>query len=309
VPAQCTRPWAQQAQALQQRRLQQAKYYDRHTRAFENDLSGCRALLRDGVGPPSVVDVFYPAPAPRAYYVRLPSGQVTIRNRCFLRPLPRLSTATPTVCLPLPSAAVSPGLLPSRPRGSPRPLVRPSGTVSSGVGPLSPASTLPSPARIFPPSVPRRPFSAHPLMMQQQLPSAVASPAAASPGAADVPASPRPSPATASASSSAPGSPAESSGTWASASSARTTPSRSPPPPPSRRPAADPDTAPPGPLGFTRAGRVLFPSLKAQEARDSGQWNPSVIACPRPAPPARRRPGQTARAQPPPSSSPPPGLP
>jgi transposase InsO family protein len=257
VPRQFTQPWTATRHNLEQQRLRQAKYYDRCTRPFSADLTGCQALLRDFVSPVVVVSVLSPAPAPRAYYVRLPSGTVTIRNQCFLRPLPRLQPASET------------STLPSRPPGTDRrPHAPPpsalSGNGSSGLNEwFSPGMTSPA-GRVFPPCPRQLPTSA---------PHSMTTPPASS--VTGSPASLRPSPATGSRLSSGPGSPDGSSTSWASApSSGSPSPLASAPPPPAP---ASPVAARPNLLGYTRTGRGIFPSLRAREAQETRQWNPLRI--------------------------------
>jgi transposase InsO family protein len=292
-PRQYMRTWASQQQALDHRRVTQAKYYDRLTRCFSRDLSGLRALLRDFVSPVVEVDVLSPAPAPRAYYVRLPSGTVTIRNQCFLRPLPRLHVPSPAPSVqhnrpcPPPMTVQDTGL----------PHDCGSRTASSGLNVLSPFAPRRS-ARVFPPAQPHLPSSVHRLMMLP--PSSCGN---------DSPVRLLPSPVTASGSSSAPGSHA-STPSWTSAPESSSPSSAAMPPAPHEP--ASPVTARPNPLGVTRRGRPVFPSLRAQEGRQSGQWNPLSILRPVPLPshlpPAAQPPLPPPPGLPPPLE-PPPGLP
>ncbi len=205
-PQQHLRPWTTQHAALAFRRQTQAKYYDRATRVFVGDMSGRQAVLKDFVGPVVIVSVLSPAPVPRAYYVRLPSGVVTIHNQRFLRPFPRC-----------PETSRLPSFQPSRSspasvdvrRLSPVPQPAPfdtSRSVTDLSGPLSWLATPPSSTRVFVPSTRHRPSSVRRLMTP--LPST---------SAAGSPASHPPSPVTESASSSVHGSPAASSTSWTSA--------------------------------------------------------------------------------------------
>jgi hypothetical protein len=77
-----------------------------------------------------------------------------------------------------------------------------------------------------------------------------------------------------------------------------------------RKPAS-PVTARPNLLGVTKRGRHVFPSLRAQEGQQSGQWNPRSIMRPTPAPqmPLETQPPVQAPPGLPPPLPPPPGLP
>ncbi len=261
-PQQSTRAWSEQRQLLQQQRATQAKYYNRCTRMFDVDLSGSLALLKDFVGPVVTVHVLSPAPAPRAYYIRLPSGVVTIRNQRFLRPLPRLHGPPPPPRATPPVPAPAPGL------PLPRTPVR-SENAWFGLNALSPPSMTPS--RVFPPSRTYDRSSTTPLRSS----STTGSPAWRPPSAV-----------TGSTSSSVPGSP----GDAHSASPATPYASLSPATPPESRAGpvepASPVTVQQRPLGCTRAGRNVFPSLRARESQATGCWNPrSIVSRTMPTPP------------------------
>ncbi len=281
LPAQFSGSWEMHRQRLEHRRTQQAKSYNLHARTFDRDLSGCQAMLRDFVGPAVVVTVLSPAPAPRAYFVHLPSGTVTIRNQKFLRPMPRFVPG------PVPPALTSSD--PGPRQAAPGPAFV---TGSAGRNMLSPynlldpaPSTAPTPVTCFH----RLPTSVHP--------SPTRLPSTSAPGST---ASPHPSPATASRLSSVLGSAAGSSDTWGSAHSG---PSLSASPP---RPVS-PVAVPRSPLGHTRTGRMVFPSLREQESASTGQWNPwSVITQPPPAAPRMLPPPPGLPAPAPPSQPPPP---
>jgi transposase InsO family protein len=232
-PSQCVRPWSVQCHRLQRNHVTQAKYYDQHVRSFQQDLSGCKAILRDFVGPVVSVSVLSPAPAPRAYYVRLPSGVVTIRNQAFLRPLPR----SPAPQHAEPTTRSHPA--------APPPLRT---TVHSESGSPGRNASL-----LWDTLSPERPTAFH------RQPTSVRTSQTGLPpiSAPDSTASPPRSPTTAFRSSSVHGSHGPPSGAWASASSDQFH-SPSPPLPTS------PVTARPSPLGATRTGRLVFPPLRAR---------------------------------------------
>jgi hypothetical protein len=256
----------------------QAKYYNQHVRAVCQDLSGCSALLRDFVGPAVIVSMLSPAPAPCAYYVRLPSGVVTVRNQSFLRPLPRSVAVSPTS-----SPAVVTGTVPGR-----FPVVSPAYvTASNGRNARLPLDVSPTPSS--PPTAFHRQLTSVRPSLRPSLTQSVTGSTA----------SPRPSLTTGSRSSYDPVSPDRQSGAWASAHSEpclSLTPERP----------ASPVTVPRSPLGVTRAGRMVFPSLRVTESQATGQWNPrSIVSRPQPLDPPPHLPSTTA-ALPPPLGLPPP---
>ncbi len=281
VPRPSQVSWQSHRAVLASNSARQAKYYDQRTRVFQGDLSGCVAILRDLVGPVVQVSVLSPAPAPRAYYVRLPSGVVTIRNQAFLRPLPR-SLPSPATTAPVPSPGGT------SPKGQPSLTdVRPSETVSSGRPDQRTGSSLWDPFLAPPGPVTayhRLPSSVHQSPRPRLTTSAAVSPVL-----------PPKSPATASRSSSGPANSARSSDTWASAPSVQ---SLSPPTPVgSAVPANDHRV----PLGATRTGRTIYPSLRAAESAATGQWNPWSVVQPRALLPSAKPPSPEPTSTSPPS--------
>ncbi len=252
-------PWPMHNAALQRRQQQYALQYNRHAHARSSlDFHpGQRAYLRDPAVPAQIVQILGPAAQPRAYTVRLPSGVTTVRNQRFLFPFSRPGTSSPALTHGT-ATVFSSGPPASSVTLQPRPLSH-----------LDPGNRLTSSSMPAACSSPSRLCNSTPAALTTRTPSP-RWPAPVHP-TGPVPA-PVPMRQTTSTSSSGRDCSLLS---WSPRGHPSTAVSGNSP---SRHSAAVP--APANVLGTSRGGRLVFASLRAQEAAASGQSRPQIILRP-----------------------------